>query len=73
MFRFVKGAIHVHIVLPIFLHALFTAVVVAAHTWRGINLALPSTIVRAHTSTTMISTNQEDSITLYRGWFDVSL
>jgi hypothetical protein len=33
VFRFIKGAIHVEILLPVFLHAMFTAFVVYLDTY----------------------------------------
>lgn len=45
VFRFIKGAIHAEILLPVFLHALFTIFVVYLDTYVFDTVGLPSTIV----------------------------
>ena len=45
VFRFVKGAVHGRIVVPITLHALFTTMVCYLDLSRGLALGLPSSIV----------------------------
>ncbi|KAI3396302.1 hypothetical protein diail_12324 [Diaporthe ilicicola] len=43
--RFIKGAIHGDIALPVFLHALFTTVIVTLHVRLQHNFGLPSSVV----------------------------
>lgn len=45
VFRFIKGAIHAEILLPVFLHAVFTAFVVYLDTSVFDSVGLPSSIV----------------------------
>ncbi|CEJ58795.1 Putative UPF0187 domain protein [Penicillium brasilianum] len=45
VFRFIKGAIHAHILLPVFLHAIFTAFVVYLDTYVFETVGLPTTII----------------------------
>lgn len=45
VFRFIKGAIHVEILLPLFLHAIFTAFVVYLDTHVFDTVGLPNSIV----------------------------
>lgn len=45
MLRFIKGAIHRDIALPVFLHALFTTVIVTLHVRLQHNYGLPSSVV----------------------------
>lgn len=45
VFRFIKGAIHVEILLPVFLHAVFTAFVVYLDTYAFDTVGIPSSIV----------------------------
>lgn len=46
VFRFIKGAIHGAILVPVFLHAVFTALIVYLDTYVFETVGLPSTIVR---------------------------
>jgi putative membrane protein len=46
VFRFIKGAIHGAILIPVFCHAVFTAVVVVLDRHVFNTVGLPSTIVR---------------------------
>lgn len=45
MLRFIKGAIHRDIALPVFFHALFTTVIVTLHVRLQHNFGLPSSVV----------------------------
>ncbi|KAJ5140238.1 hypothetical protein N7448_003646 [Penicillium atrosanguineum] len=45
VFRFIKGAIHVEILLPVFLHAVFTAFVVYLDTYAFDTVGIPSSII----------------------------
>lgn len=46
VFRFIKGAIHAQILLPVFLHAVFTAFVVYLDTYVFDTVGLPTSIVQ---------------------------
>lgn len=46
LLRFIKGAIHGAIIVPVLLHTLFTVLIVCLHNLVGWHLALPSQIVR---------------------------
>src|SRR5215469_7257812 len=46
VFRFVKGAIHGAIIIPVICHSIFTALVVCLDKYSFKSLGLPSTIVR---------------------------
>ena len=46
VFRFIKGAIHGAIVVPVSLHALFAAIVAFVDQNLDVNLGLPASIVQ---------------------------
>lgn len=45
VFRFIKGAIHANIVIPVVLHALLTTLIVCLDVYLDVRADLPSSIV----------------------------
>lgn len=76
VFRFIKGAIHAQILLPVFLHAVFTAFVVYLDTYVFDTVGLPTSIVRGLSdlrSKLALIDMSLDPLTIHRGGFDARL
>jgi hypothetical protein len=48
VFRFIKGAVHGAIIIPVICHAIFTACIIILDKYAFATVGLPSTIVRFH-------------------------
>lgn len=73
MLRFIKGAIHSHIVLPVILHAIFTALVVSSDLFLHFRADMPPSIVSLWSTLLLLRADTPGALPIHCGRLDAGL